>query len=468
MASSAPARGGVRPTHDSRAGWLRDRVDDVARTSPARLALTAFAGVVLVFTALLLLPEATASGQQASLADALFTAVSAVCVTGLVTVDTATYWSAFGEGVILVAIQTGGLGVLTLASLLGLAVSRRLGLRQRLIAATETKAQRLGEVGGLIRAVVLMSLGFELVLAAVLVPQFWARGEGWVEGLYHGVFYAVSAFNNAGFVSHADGFTPFVADTGIVVPVALGVLAGSLGFPVLLMLTRHWRRPSRWDLHTRMTLSATMILLLIAIVGIGAFEWNNPRTFGALDTWPRLLAAFFQGVMPRSGGFATVSIDDMYGHTWLLQDMLMFVGGGSASTAGGIRVTTLAVLVLAVVAEARGDRDVELFSRRVPQGTLRLAIAVLLIGATVVAVSTMALLAITDHALDVVLFETISAFATSGLSTGITGELPDSAKYVLSALMFVGRTGTMTVAAALALRERSRLFRLPEERPIVG
>jgi Trk-type K+ transport system membrane component len=172
--------------------------------------------------------------------------------------------------------------------------------------------------------------------------------------------------------------------------------------------------------------------------------------------------------MPRSGGFSTVNVGEMHEGTWLLMDALMFVGGGSASTAGGIKVTTLAVMLLAIIAEGRGDKDVEAYGRRIPREALQVAIAVSLVSATLVLVSSLLLLAMTGLTLDKVLFEVISAFATCGLSTGITADLPDGAKYVLTVLMFIGRTGTMTLAAALALRNRRRVIRLPEERPIIG
>jgi Trk-type K+ transport system membrane component len=181
-----------------------------------------------------------------------------------------------------------------------------------------------------------------------------------------------------------------------------------------------------------------------------------------------VLNVVFLAVMPRSGGFSTVHVGDMSETTWLVTDLLMFIGGGSASTAGGIKVGTFAVLVLATIAEARGDRDIEVFGRRIAEGSLRLAVTVLLAGIGLVVVATLALLSITSRPLDVVLFEVISAFSTCGLSTGLTAELPDSGKYLLTALMFLGRTGTMTLAAALALRERRRVIRLPEERPVVG
>jgi trk system potassium uptake protein len=267
---------------------------------------------------------------------------------------------------------------------------------------------------------------------------------------------------------HAGGLAAWAGDPWILLPIAAAVFAGSLGFPVVLVLARSWRRPSTWPVHTKLTLTTTSLLLALSILLIGAFEWRNPATLGGLDPGARVLSAVFEGTMPRSGGFSTVDVSRMHETTWLIQDVLMFIGGGSASTAGGIKVGTLAVLALAALAEARGDRDIEAYGRRIPASSVRLAVTVLLAGLTIVLVSTFALLALTGERLDTVLFEVVSAFATCGLSTGITPDLPDGAKYVLAALMYVGRTGTMTLAAALALRERGRAFRLPQERPIVG
>lgn len=446
----------------------RELIDRLARQSPARLALSVFAAVIAVFTLLLSMPWATASGQRAPFVDALFTATSAVCVTGLVTVDTGTYWSAAGQATILVAIKIGGLGVMTLASILGLAVSRRIGLTQRLLVSSETKTTRLGEVGSLVRTVIVTSTALEVLIALVLIPRLRLLGESWGEAVWHGVFYAVSAFNNAGFIPTAEGLSPFAADWWMLMPIIIGVFIGSLGFPVILNLVRTWRRPRRWSLHTKLTLTTSAVLVVFGSLVVAAFEWTNPRTFAGIGFSETVLASLFAGVMPRSGGFSTVDVADMHEGTWLLNDALMFVGGGSASTAGGIKVTTLAVMLLAIVAEARGDRDVEAYGRRIPREALQVAIAVSLVSASVILVASLLLLAITGETLDVVLFEAISAFATCGLSTGITPGLPDAGKYVLAALMFIGRTGTMTLAAALALRSRRRVIRLPEERPIIG
>ncbi len=450
------------------AGRWRDFVDRSARQSPARLALGVFAVVIGLFTVLLAAPWATATGRPAPLVDAFFTAASAATVTGLVVVPTGEYWSTWGLVAILVAIKIGGLGVMTLASLLGAAVSRRIGLTQKLLIGSETRATRLGEVGSLVRTVIITSTALEVVGAVVLLPRLYLYEHDWGSAAWHALFYSISAFNNAGFVPTPEGLTPFVSDWWVLLPIIVGVFIGSLGFPVVRDVLRHPRAWRRWMLHTKLTVTTSIALALGGSLLVAAFEWSNPATFRPLDPSGTALASLFAGVMPRSGGFATVPTGDMHEGTWLLLDALMFVGGGSASTAGGIKVTTLAVMLLAILAEGRGDRDVEAFGRRIPPETLKVAIAVSLVAATIVLVAALLLLAMTGLSLDVVLLEVISAFATCGLTTGITPGLPDRAKLVLAVLMFIGRTGTMTLAAALALRNRRRVIRLPEERPIIG
>lgn len=446
----------------------REVVDRLARQSPARLALGVFLGVIVLVTLLLEAPWATSHGESPPFVDALFTATSATTVTGLTVVPTGEYWSTWGLVVILVAIKIGGLGVMTLASLLGMAVSRRIGLTQRLLVSSETKVTRLGEVGSLVRTVIVTSTTLEVLIALVLLPRFHMYDEDWGTAAWHAIFYGISSFNNAGFVPTPEGLAPFVSDWWVLMPIIVGVFIGSLGFPVILNVARLLREPRRWSLHAKLTITTSLALVVAGSVLVAAFEWTNPGTFQPIDANGTVLASLFAGVMPRSGGFSTVDVGQMHESTWLLMDALMFVGGGSASTAGGIKVTTLAVMLLAIVAEARGDRDVEAYGRRIPRDALQVAIAVSLISATFVLVASLLLLAMTGLRLDVVLFEVISAFATCGLSTGITAGLPDGAKYVLTVLMFIGRTGTMTLAAALALRNRRRVIRLPEERPIIG
>jgi trk system potassium uptake protein TrkH len=460
---------------DDRRGYVRllasvrDFVDSFANSSPARLALFIFTAVILVFTALLSLPMAASDGQVTALHDAFFTAVSAVCVTGLTVVSTASHWSFFGQLVILLGIFIGGLGTLTLASLLALIVSKRLGVRGKLLAQEAlNNASRLGEIGTLLRIVIMTSVIIEIVLALVLIPRFMVLGEPWWQALWHGIFYSISAFNNAGFTPHSDGLVPYETDLWILTPLMVGVFLGSLGFPVVMVLVQVRHRFSKWTLHAKLTVSVSLILLVAGTFAWGFLEWENERTISGLSVADKSINALFASVMTRSGGFNLVDQNDMNATTMLLTDALMFAGGGSASTAGGIKVTTIAVMFLAIVAEARGDADVRAWGRTIPAGAMRVAISVIFMGATLVLVGSGLLLAISDEPLDRVVFEVISAFATVGLSTNLSAELPPAGKYVLSALMFAGRMGTITLASALALRQRSTLYRYPDERPIIG
>ena len=444
--------------------WLSKQ----ARYSPARLALGTFALIIAVITALLMLPISSSSDTSAPFVDVLFTAVSAVCVTGLTTVDTATYWSPFGQAVIAAGIVVGGLGVMTLASILGFAVSRHLGLTQRMLATQEAGTGAMGQISLLLKAVIATSLTMQALLAAVFLPRFLSMGIDPVRAVWDSVFMAISVFNNAGFIILPEGLSPHVTDWWMLIPIILGTTVGAIGFPVIMDIAKNLRTPRRWRLHTKLTLSTYLILAFVGALALALTEWNNPATLGAIDTPSKILNAMLAGVNSRSSGLSALDVGAMRSQTHFVQDILMMIGGGSASTAGGVKVTTFAVLVLAVIAEARGDRDIETFGRRIPTSAVRLAVAVSLLGLALVAVSVVLLLSMTNYSLDIILFETASAFATVGLSTGITPALPVGAKYVLIFLMFAGRTGSMTVAAALALRERSRVIRMPEERPIIG
>ena len=436
---------------------------------PAQLVPLAFLIGVTVGTALLALPVARSGPGGASGLEAVFTATSAICVTGLAVVDTPTYWSGFGEGVILVLIQIGGFGIMTLASLLSLLVARRLGLRTRLTAQAETRTLGLGDVRRVLIGVALFSLAFEAVAAVILTLRLATTyDESLCEAVYQGVFHAVSAFNNAGFALYSDNLIGFATDPVISITIAVAVIAGGLGFPVLFELRRELVSPSTWTLHTRIVVWMTLILLVAGTAAVTAFEWSNPETLGPLSVGGKLLAGFFQSVQPRTAGFNSLDYSEMNETTWLVTDVLMFIGGGPAGTAGGVKVTTVAVLAFIVVAEVRGDPAVHVHNRRLPAGAQRQAVSVVALALAVVAASTLALLAMSGENLDRVLFETISAFSTVGLSTGITADLPPEGKWLLIVLMFVGRVGTIALASALALRGRPILYRLPEERPILG
>lgn len=436
---------------------------------PGRIIPLAFLLIIALGTVTLMLPAAHAGPGQAPFIIALFTATSAVCVTGLAATDTATYWSTFGQAVIVVLAQIGGLGIMTGATLLGLLISRRLGLPTRLIAQTETRSLRLGDVTTVLRLILIVTVIMELGTAALLTLRFhYGYGQSWTEALWHGLCHAVFAFNHAGFSTYSDNLAGFARDPLVLAPIMLAVVVSSLGFPVIYELAHGARRPSRWSVHTKMTLLGTAMLLCLGFAAVTFYEWNNPATLG-LFAWPeRLLNAAFHSVMTRSAGFNAVHVGEMEPATLVVSDALMLIGGGSAGTAGGIKITTFLILGFVVWAEIRGETDTTAFRRRISQQAQRQAQSVVLLAVGVVAVGVLIMLSITDLPLDRALFEVVSAFATTGLSTGVTPHLPPPALALLTCLMFLGRVGTVTVASILALKERSSGFRYPEERPIVG
>jgi trk/ktr system potassium uptake protein len=436
---------------------------------PAQLVSLAFALGILVGTGLLMLPVATAGPGGASVLTAAFTSTSSICVTGLIVVDTATYWSHFGQVVIMVLIQIGGLGIMTLASTLALVVARRLGLRSRLIAQAETGALDLGDVRRILVGVAVLSLIFEAIAATVLALRFAITYDYSVgAAIWRGVFHAVTAFNNAGFALWSDNLMQFVTDGWISMTISLAIICGGLGFPVWLELRRRGRTPRRWSIHTKLTLLVTGLLLAVGFFSVLGFEWDNAATLGALDTPGKLLAAFFQGVQPRTAGFNTLDYAQMNDDTLLFQDVLMFIGAGSASTGGGIKVTTFALLLLMVWTEIRGDPEVNVFGRRISAAAQRQALALALIALIAVASCTLVLVASSDATVSQSIFESASAFGTVGLSTGITASLPTASKVALIVLMYLGRVGPHGLGTALVLRESRRRYRFAEGRPIIG
>ena len=444
---------------------------------PTQIVVIAFGIAVLIGTTLLMIPIATNPGQETDIVTALFTAVSAICLTGLTVVDTGTHWSAFGQTAIMLMIQLGGLGIVSFATILGLLVSGRISLRDRLNTLTEAKIVGADSMPKLLRAILLVYFGFEAVLAAWITQRLYFEYDfSFGKALWNGVFHAISSFNNGGFSLFPNSMIGFNSDFFFIAPIMLAVVVGGLGFPVLIELhERLWRlnlqpggKPKRFSLHTRITLWATLVLLASGSIFIGALEWNNPNTIGALEGWDKVWNTLFAAVMPRSGGLNSVDISQMDTATWLGMDLLMFIGGGSASTAGGIKVTTLAVLIFIIYTEIRGETAVNVGNRRLPRSIQRQALTLVALSSTAILLTTLVFSAATDFSLDQILFEVISATATVGLSTGITADLPDFAKVWLSVLMFIGRLGPVVVASALALRVTKRHYELPKERPLLG
>jgi Trk-type K+ transport system membrane component len=293
---------------------------------------------------------------------------------------------------------------------------------------------------------------------------------------YSAIFHSIASFNNAGISLYSDNLAQFVSDPVVVLSVSGAFILGGLGFPILVEFWRRERhrrsgttsRPLPWTLHTKITLVATAGLLVVGPLVVTTFEWTNPDTLGSLDTFDKLLAGWFQGVTPRTAGFNTVDIGGMNEPTLLVITILMFIGAGPASTSGGIKVTTFAVLGYVLWSEARGNADVSVFRRRLPDNVIRQALTLALLSIGLVAGTSLLLMSIEDLSLTPALFEASSAFGTVGLSTGITGSIGATGHLILVLVMLAGRVGPVTFVAALAMRERAGTYRYPEERPIIG
>jgi len=436
---------------------------------PVRLLPLAFAGLIVVGTILLLLPFTRAGQRSPDFLEAFFTATSAATVTGLATVDIGEYWSLGGQIVIVALVEIGGIGIIAMATVLGLFIGGRLGLRTQMLAQMDMHVVSLGEVRPLFRRVTVMVLGFQSVLATALTVRY--RDEyfdSWAESAWHGIFDAVMAFNNAGFSLNGDGLERYAGDAGVILPLSIGVFIGAVGFPVLAELYRDWRRPRRWTIHTRLTVWGSFLLLGIGVLGFLLLEWSNPGTIGSQSLQEKLITSVEAGVMPRSGGLASIDWGQTLAETQGMAVIMMFIGGGSASTAGGIKITTFLLLAFVILAELRGDPEVHVGVRSISGRTVRTALSIALIAVLLVVSGTMLVLLSSDATFAEALFEAVSAFGTTGLSTGLTTELDAFPQLVLIGLMFVGRVGTITAASAFVLRRRQPRYHLPEEQPIIG
>jgi trk system potassium uptake protein TrkH len=436
---------------------------------PAQAVVAAYGIATAVGTALLALPVSRRGPGGAGLVEALFTATSSISLTGLAVVDTGSYWTGFGQAVILGLVQVGGLGIMTLTSVLAILLARRLGVRARLNVVAEARSVGVGDVRRILLGVATASLLIEAAVSLLLTVRFaTAYDEPLPRALWLGVFHGVEAFNNGGLALYPDSLVRFVTDPWVLLPIDVAVIAGGVGFPVLFQLRKDLRVPRLWTMNTRLVLVGTGALLLLGTAVLTAQEWQNDDTLGPLGVGDKLLAGFTTAVMPRSGGFNVIDIGAMEPASWLVTDILMFIGAGPAGTGGGIKVTTFLVLFFVIYAEARGEGAVNVFGKRLPRSVHRQATAVALLSVAGVIVPTLVLLPLTHHSLDQTLFEVISAFATVGLSTGITPDLPAAAHLILVALMFIGRLGPVTLASALALRQRRQLYDFPKERPVIG
>jgi trk system potassium uptake protein TrkH len=437
------------------------------RLSAPRLIVYGFFALVGAGTALLMAPWSTTGGI--SLVNALFVATSCVTVTGLTTVDVPGTFTTFGQVVMMVLIQLGGLGIMTVTTLAALLVGQRVGFRRLLTVQEET--ENAGSPRNTLRLLIQIAritFAVELLGAVALSIGFISVGLGVRESIFQGVFHAIMAFCNAGFPTiPGDDLLPYAGNWLIVGALVAVITLGGLGFPVLVDLF-YYNQDRRLSVHSRVVLITSAILVVVGVLSVAFFEWTNPHTLGGQSLNSKAAMSLFQGVTPRTAGFSTVSYPEMREPTLLVQVVLMFIGTAPTSTGGGIKVTTLALVALIVVAQIRGQENITLFWRTLPRALVSRALSILTLASLLVLVSTLALMISDGLELLPALFEVTSAFGTVGLSLDITPNLSTFGKLLISFVMFLGRVGPITFIVALAARQRTPRYKYPEEEIAIG
>ncbi|MDE5413649.1 TrkH family potassium uptake protein [Alkalihalobacterium chitinilyticum] len=435
----------------------------VIHLSPPQILALSFLVFIAIGTVLLKLP--VASTTYISWLDALFTATSAITVTGLVVVDTGTYYTVFGQVVIMCLIQLGGLGLMTFAVLIIMMLGKKVGLQQRILIQEAFNQTSIGGLVRLIKILVIFTLILESIAFTILSIR-WIPEYGWQEGMYQSLFHTISAFNNAGFSLWSDSLSGYVGDPVVNLVITALFITGGIGFTVLadLWYKKNFRRLS---LHSKLMIVGTFATNIIAMLVIFVLEYANPATLGSLPLSDKLWGAYFQAVTPRTAGFNTLEIGDMTTASILLILLLMFIGAGSASTASGIKLTTFLVMILATITFLRGRSETVVFDRTIKQQTKIRALAIIVISILFIFL-TLFILTITENApFLMIVFEVFSAFGTVGLSMGLTGELSAIGKQVIILLMFIGRIGPLTLAFTLARPKKSNI-RYPDEEVFTG
>ena len=436
--------------------------------TPSRVLVFGFAAVILFGALLLTLPQATQDGLGLPFLNAAFTATSAVCVTGLVVVDTGTTFSLFGQGVILFLIQVGGLGFMTFATLFAMILGKKITLKERLLLQEALNQISVEGIVRLTKSVLQISFAIEAIGALILTLR-WYSDFGWSKALYYGVFHSVSAFNNAGFdlMGNFSSLTAFVGDPVVNITIMLLIICGGLGFIVLADLLAHRKK---FRLHTKIVLQVSGVLILLGTLFILIMEFSNPMTLGPLPLGTKVLAALFQSVSPRTAGFNTINLAGMYDTTLLSVIVLMFIGASPGGTGGGIKTTTFISNVLSVLSTYRSDPHVILEGRTLPKDVIQKAWAITTSAAFLIFIILSILSHTENSELLTVLFEVTSAFGTVGLSLGITPTLSEVGKMAIILTMFIGRLGPLTLAFVLSQKKNKQASHLkyPDERIMIG
>lgn len=441
-------------------------MNQIRHFSPSQLIALTFAGLILAGALLLMLPFAGREGAGLSFVDALFTATSASCVTGLVVVDTGTYFSTFGQLVIIALIQLGGLGLVLFATSFSVLLRKKIDLQSRLNIQASLNQDKLDGVVQMSLRIAKYTAVSEGFFGTVLAFRFWPQYG--LRGIYYGYWHAVSAFCNAGFdlFGHYQSLTAFVGDPVVNLSIGLLIILGGLGFAVMGDVLQK-RNFQRLKLHSKMVLTVTGLLIGIGMIGFALLESRNPATLGSLSTGDAFWASFMQSVSPRTAGFNSVDLNSLRVPTMIFTIFLMFIGASPASTGGGIKTTTFALLLLNIWQVVRGKSECEIFGRRIGEETLFQAFAITSLSLLWVAFATLALTCLEDTSFLAAAFEVVSAYATVGLSTGLSQHICTASKIILILSMYAGRVGFMTFALALAANKPSGHIHYPKEHIII-
>ncbi len=436
------------------------------RLSSAQILVVGYFIVISVGTILLMLPMATTAKGSIGFTDALFTATSATCVTGLIVVNTAAAFTIFGQLVLLVLIQTGGLGLMTMSTVAALILGRKISLKERLLIKDDLDHMKISGLVRLVKYVLSFTLVIEGIGAFLLFLRLNWDYSFW-KAVYYSIFHSISAFNNAGIDVFGDSLEGFTGDIVVNFVVMFLVILGGLGFAVMVELYNE-KKFKKYTLQTKIVLLFTLLLILTSFLFFFFLEYSNEATLGNLPFGEKVLASLFLSVTPRTAGFNTVPTGQLNSYTLFLVIILMFIGASPGSTGGGIKTTTFAVLILTAWNLIRGKYDIEVFNRRLGKEIALKAIVIVILAFSIVIIVTM-ILSITEGKKFLhILFETVSALGTVGLSTGITSTLSVIGKFLIAFTMFVGRVGPLTLAVALAERQRQGVYHYPKEDIMVG
>ncbi|PFO04794.1 Trk family potassium uptake protein [Bacillus sp. AFS076308] len=436
---------------------------------PPKILVVGFASIILIGAILLTLPAATTNGHGLSFLNALFTATSATCVTGLVVVDTGTTFTIFGQIVILSLIQVGGLGFMTFATFFALLLGKKISLKERILLQESLNNLSMEGIVKLARRIIIFTGVIEFIGALILTIRF-SFDMPLRKAIYFGIFHSISNFNNAGFdlMGEFHSLTGYVEDPTVTLTVCLLIILGGIGFIVMNELYEY-RAIKRVSLHTKIVLLTSAILVIVGTIGIFLLEYSNHLTLKPLSLTGKILGSLFQSVTARTAGANTLSIGDLTQSSLLLIILLMFIGASPGSTGGGIKTTTFTTLLGAVWSQIRGKEDVIFYRQRIEYETIYKALTVTFSGLFLVMFMTLVLtISEKGHEFLAILFEVTSAFATVGLSMGLTPELSDIGKILIMLTMFAGRVGPLTIAFAVTMRRNPDPFRYPKGKIMIG